>query len=96
MATHAVNTGHEFLDITNMILIKHISHKGTIMNTWTNLQIYNHETPDKLIPEQMQINTKHEQFSKHLTFETLKKQKYIPVSYTHLDVYKRQLQEYTS
>ena len=40
MATHAINTGHEFLNITNMKLIKHIPHKGTIMNIWENLQIY--------------------------------------------------------
>ena len=40
LATHAINTGHEFPDITNMTLIKHIPHKGTIMNIWENLHIY--------------------------------------------------------
>ena len=57
---------------TNVTLIKHIPHKCTIMNIWENLQIYKHKTQNKLIPEQIQINTK-------------------PVSYTHLDVYKRQV-----
>ena len=62
LATHAINTGHEFPNVINVSLIKHIPHKGTIMNIWENLQIYKHKTQNKLIP----------------------------VSYTHLDVYKRQ------
>ena len=51
LATHAINTGHEFPDITNVTLIKHIPpHKGTIMNIWENFQIYKHKTHNKLIP----------------------------------------------
>ena len=53
LATHAVNTGYEFPNITNMTLIKHIPLKGTIMNIWENLQIYKHKTQNKLIPEQI-------------------------------------------
>ena len=30
LATHAINTGHEFPDITNVTLIKHILHKGDV------------------------------------------------------------------
>ena len=36
LATPAINTGHEFPDMT---LIKHIPHTGTIINVWENLQI---------------------------------------------------------
>ena len=50
LATHAINTGHEFPDITNVTLIKHTPHKGTIMNIWENLQIYKHKTQNNLIP----------------------------------------------
>ena len=32
LATHGINSGDEIPDITNMTLIKHIPHKGTIMN----------------------------------------------------------------
>ena len=52
------------------------------MNIWENLQIYKHKRENKLIPEQIQINTKHDTIFKALNIET--------VSYTHLDVYKRQ------
>ena len=31
-----------------------------LMNIWENLQIYKHKTQNKLIPEQIQINTKHD------------------------------------
>ena len=30
------------------------------MNIWENLQIYKHKAQNKLIPEQIQINTKHD------------------------------------
>ena len=69
LATHAINTGHEFPDITNMTLVKHIPHKGTIMNIWENLQIYKHKTQNKLIPEQIQINTEHDTIFKALNIE---------------------------
>ena len=40
LATHAVNTGHEFPNIHNVTLIKHSPSKGTIMNIWENLYVY--------------------------------------------------------
>ena len=52
-----------------MTLIKHIPHKGTIMNIWENLQIYKHKTQKKLIPEQIQINTKHDTIFKAFNIE---------------------------
>ena len=89
------------------------------MNIWENLQIYKHKTQNKLVPEQIEINTKHDTIFKALNIENtqntntyttithnntnLKYQKptgshnnnsqpttHMSVSYTHLDVYKRQ------
>ena len=65
------------------------------MNIWENLQIYKHKTESKLIPEQIQINTKHDTIFKALNIENTQKTNtyttITPVSYTHLDVYKRQV-----
>ena len=47
--------------------------KGTIMNIWENLQIYKHKTQNKLIPEQIQINTKHDTIFKALNIENTQK-----------------------
>ena len=55
-----VNKRQKFLDINNITLLTHIRHEGTKMNMWENLQIYKHKTRDKLIPEQIQMNTKHD------------------------------------
>ena len=44
-------------------------HKATIMNIWENLQIYKHKSQNKLIPEQIQINTKHDTIFKALNIE---------------------------
>ena len=38
--------------------------KGTIINKWKNLQIYKQKTQDKLIPEHIRINTKHDNIFK--------------------------------
>ena len=89
MATHAIKTGHEFPDITNVTLIKHVPHKGTIMNIWENLQIYKHKTQNRLIPEQIQINTKHDTIFKALNIENTQNTK-TDTTTTHKDVYKRQ------
>ena len=58
---------------TNMTLIKHVTHKGTIMNIWENLRIYKHKTQNKLIHEQIQINTKHYTIFKALNIENTQK-----------------------
>ena len=39
------------------------------MNIWENLQIYKHNTQNKLIPQQIQINTKHDTILKALIIE---------------------------
>ena len=39
------------------------------MNIWENLQIYKHKTQNNLIPEQIQINTKHDTLFKALNIE---------------------------
>ena len=39
------------------------------MNIWENLQIYKHKTQNKLIPEQIQINTKQDTIFKALNIE---------------------------
>ena len=55
------------------------------MNIWENLQIYKHKTQNKLIPEQIQINTKHDTIFKELNIEnTQNTNTYTTVSYTHL------------
>ena len=41
-----------------MTLIRHISHKGTIINIWENRTKYKPNTQNKLAHEQIQINTK--------------------------------------
>ena len=64
------------------------------MNIWENSQIYKHKTQNKLIPEQIQINTKHDTIFKALNIENTQNTKTdttTTVSYTHLDVYKRQM-----
>ena len=43
--------------------------KGQKMNIWENLQIYKHKIQNKLIPEQIQINTKHDTIFKALNIE---------------------------
>ena len=48
-------------------------HRGTIMNIWENLQIYKHKTQNKLIPGQIQINTKHDTIFKALNIENTQK-----------------------
>ena len=65
-----------------MTLIKHIPHKGTIMNIWENLQIYKHKTQNKLISEQIQINTKHDTIFKALNIENTQILIYTPQSHT--------------
>ena len=39
------------------------------MNVWENLQIYKHKTQNKLMPEQIQIITKHDTILKVLNIE---------------------------
>ena len=43
------------------------------MNIWENLQIYKHKTQNKLIPEQIQINTKHDTIFKALNIKNTQK-----------------------
>lgn len=50
------NIAHKFSDINNMILVKHIPYKGTIMNTLENLHKFwgMYITHNKLISEEIQ------------------------------------------
>ena len=41
-------------------------HHNEHLGKFTNLQIYKHKTQNKLIPEQIQINTKHDTIFKAL------------------------------
>ena len=65
------------------------SHHNEHLGKFTDLQ-----TQNKLIPEQIQINTKHDTIFKALNIENTQNTNtyttITPVSYTHLDVYKRQ------
>ena len=84
MATHAINTGHEFPEITNMTLIKHIPHKGTIMNIWEDLQIYKHKT--NLYLNKYKSIQNMTQFSKHSTSKLHKIVIHTPQSHTIIPI----------
>ena len=67
------------------------------MTLQVNTEIFKHKINNKLIHEQTKLIPKIIVFSKLLIFKILNKIIYIyimfiPVSYTHLDVYKRQVQ----
>ena len=57
-------------------------YKRQIMNIWENLQIYKHKTQNKPIPEQIQINTKHDTIFKALNIENTQNTKQIPQPHT--------------
>lgn len=60
LATHAINTGHEFPNLQNLKLIKQVD-KGKKMDILENLYIYKYNKQKKLIQEQIQIKTKQDQ-----------------------------------
>ena len=54
------------------------------MNIWENLQIYKHKTQNKLIAEQIQINTKHDTIFKALSIEnTQNTNKYTTITHNN-------------
>ena len=58
LALHCNNTKHTFPDTQHIKLIKSLE-KGNKMDIWENLYIYKNHKNNKLIPEQAQTNTKH-------------------------------------
>ena len=51
---------------------------------WEDLQIYKHKTQNKLIPEQIQIKTKHDTIFKALNIENTQNTKTYNLSLIHI------------
>ena len=80
-ATHIHTENHSYTNIDTNLEIVHYIPKGQKLNTTEQYEIYKHHTrqPNNILNDQLQ-------YKSHTLLDTI-----IPVSYTHLDVYKRQL-----
>lgn len=61
LATHSINNSHQFSKIKNVKLTQSVA-RGSIINTWENLEIYKHFQNENLIKEQTQTKTKQNDF----------------------------------
>ena len=78
-ATHLQNENYSYTNIEHNMEILHYLPKSRKLNTAEQFEIYRYHAlqPNNILNEQLQYRS-------HILFDT-------PVSYTHLDVYKRQL-----
>ena len=67
------------------------------MNIWENLQLYKHKIQNKLIPEQIQINIKHDTIFKALNIENTQNTKtYTTITHNNTNLKYQSCLLYTS
>lgn len=71
LATQAINTEHEFADISYMTLIKHTANKRYYHEHRENEYIYKYKLSNQLINEQVKINKIHGMLFKTLNSENI-------------------------